>query len=115
MAVFEQALGVVRRVGSRRGEAAVLHSLGELHHAQGRLQHARACLDAALVTQRELGLMPWLARTLTTLAKVQVAPGDHAAARRSRREARTLFQALGVPVPEDEDLRPPQPSAATRR
>jgi tetratricopeptide (TPR) repeat protein len=94
---FEQAWDVFRRVGSRRGEAAVLHNLGELHHAQGCPQQATASLEAALVIERELGLTPRLARTLTTLSQVQEAAGHHAAARRRRREARSLFQDLGVP------------------
>jgi tetratricopeptide (TPR) repeat protein/transcriptional regulator with XRE-family HTH domain len=111
VAAFEQALGAFRRVGSRRGEAAVLHSLGELHHATGHLRQARACLDAALVIQRELGLMPRLAKTLTALAEVQAATGEHAAARQSRRQARGLFQALGVPTQEGQDPPPSQPGA----
>jgi tetratricopeptide (TPR) repeat protein len=98
---FEQALDIFRRLGARRTEASVLRSLGELHHAQGRLRQARACLDAAMVIQRQLGLMPRLAGTLAILAKVQAATGDHAAARRSRREARRLFQALGMPILDD--------------
>ncbi len=110
---LEQALGIFRRLGARRTEASVLCSLGGLHHAQGRLRQASACLDAAVVIQRELGLMPRLARTLATLAKVQAATGDHPAARQSRREARQLFQALGMPMPDDKALRPAQPPAAT--
>jgi tetratricopeptide (TPR) repeat protein/transcriptional regulator with XRE-family HTH domain len=98
---FEQALDIFRRLGARRTEASVLRSLGELHHAQGRLRQARACLDAAVVIQRELGLMPRLAGTLAILAKVQAGTGDHAAARRSRREAHRLFQALGMPILDD--------------
>jgi tetratricopeptide (TPR) repeat protein/transcriptional regulator with XRE-family HTH domain len=114
-AAFAQALGVFGRIGSRRGEATVLHSLGELHLAQGCWQQAKACLDAAAGIQRELGLMPRLARTLTTLAKVQAATGDHTAARRSRREARTLYQALGIPVPDDQAWRSTQPSSTALR
>jgi len=112
---FEQALHIFRRLGARRSEASVLCSLGELHHAQGRLRQARACLDAAVVIQRELGLTPRLARTLATLAKVQAATGDHAAARQSRREAHRLFQALGMPMPDDDAraVRPVQLPAAT--
>jgi tetratricopeptide (TPR) repeat protein len=88
---LEQALDIFRRLGASRTEATVLRSLGELHHGQGRLRQATSCLDAAVVIQRQLGLMPRLARTLTALAKVQAATGDHVAARRSRREARGLF------------------------
>jgi DNA-binding SARP family transcriptional activator/tetratricopeptide (TPR) repeat protein len=100
-AAFQQALEVFRRAGSRRGEVTVLHSLGELHHVQGHWQQAKACLDAALVIQRRLGLTPRTAMTLTTLARVQAATGDHAAARRSRREARRLSQSLRVSAPGD--------------
>jgi tetratricopeptide (TPR) repeat protein/transcriptional regulator with XRE-family HTH domain len=112
---FEQALDIFRRLGARRTEASVLRSLGELHHAQGRLRQARACLDAAVIIQRELGLLPRLARTLAILAKVQAATGDRAAARRSRREAHRLAQALGMPILDDNarTIRPAQPPATT--
>jgi tetratricopeptide (TPR) repeat protein/transcriptional regulator with XRE-family HTH domain len=110
---FEQALHIFRRLGARRTEATVLRSLGELHYAQGRLRQANACLDAAAVIQRQLGLMPRLARTLTSLAMVQAAIGDHTAARRSRREARELFRALGEPMPDGKAWRPAKPTAAT--
>jgi Tfp pilus assembly protein PilF len=112
-AAFVQALDLFGRVGSRRGEAAVLHSFGALHIAQGRPQQASTYLIAAVVIQREHGLVPRLATTLTTLAQVQAATGDHAAARRSRQEARGLFQTLGVL---DADRpRSAQPSAPTPR
>lgn len=96
-AALQQALGVFRRVGSRRGEAAVLQSLGELDHAQARPHQARASLEAALVIQRELQILAPLARTLTALADVQAAAGDRRGAGRSRGEAHTLLQALGLP------------------
>lgn len=89
---LEQALGIFRQLGARRTEASVLRSLGELHRAQGRLLEALACLDAAMAIQRQLGLKPRLAQTLAALAPIQAATGDHAAARRSRREAHALFQ-----------------------
>jgi tetratricopeptide (TPR) repeat protein len=110
---FEQALDIFRRLGARRTEATVLRSLGELHHAQGRLRQANAYLHAAAVIQRELGLMPRLARTLTALAEVQAATGDHVAALQSRREARRLFEALGEPMPNDKAWRAAEPPAAT--
>jgi tetratricopeptide (TPR) repeat protein/transcriptional regulator with XRE-family HTH domain len=88
---LEQALGISGRLGGRRTRASVLRSLGELHHAQGRLLEARACLGEAAVIQRQLGLVPRLAQTLAALAPVQAAIGDHAAARRSHREARALL------------------------
>jgi tetratricopeptide (TPR) repeat protein/transcriptional regulator with XRE-family HTH domain len=87
---LEQALDIFRQLGVRRAEASVLRGLGELHRVQGRLRKARACLDAAIVIQRQLGLKPRLAQTLSALAVVQAATGDHAAARRSRREAHAL-------------------------
>jgi ATP/maltotriose-dependent transcriptional regulator MalT len=77
----------------RRSQASVLRSLGELHHAQGRLREARACLDEAADIQRQLGLIPRLAQTLAVLAPVQAALGDQAAARLSHREANELLAA----------------------
>ncbi|HEV3012389.1 MAG TPA: tetratricopeptide repeat protein, partial [Actinomycetota bacterium] len=97
-------------IGSRRGESAALNSLGRLHHAQARPQQALACLDEALAIQRELQLRPQMVRTLDALADVQAATGDPAAAARSRQEARTLAQALGMP-----DDRAGRPAAAGSR
>ena len=57
--------------------------------------------------------MPRLARTLTSLAKVQAATGDHVAARQSRREARGLLEALGEPMSDGKAWRPAKPTAAT--
>jgi tetratricopeptide (TPR) repeat protein len=94
---LEQALDIFRQLGARRTEASVLRSLGELHRTQGRLLKARACLEAAAVIQRQLGLITRLAQTLTVLAPIQAATGDHAARHRSRREAHALFQTLAMP------------------
>jgi DNA-binding SARP family transcriptional activator/tetratricopeptide (TPR) repeat protein len=54
-ATHEVALAATRRTGNRRGEAAVLCSLGSLHFACGQTVLARAMLDTALQIFTALG------------------------------------------------------------
>ncbi|MFL6126422.1 AfsR/SARP family transcriptional regulator [Actinophytocola sp.] len=74
----ECALTAVRAAGNRRGEAALLCSLGSLHLSRNRLAPARSVLPRALELFEELGDTHGLAMTLRNLSLLHYAEGDTA-------------------------------------
>jgi tetratricopeptide (TPR) repeat protein/transcriptional regulator with XRE-family HTH domain len=95
--LLAEALRLSRELNNRFAEARVLWSLGGLHHADGQLQEAEQCLQAALGIWQELGIPLWQARTLDRLGAVQADAGQLQAAQAAWRQALVLFDQLGAP------------------
>ncbi|MEU3416442.1 MULTISPECIES: AfsR/SARP family transcriptional regulator [unclassified Streptomyces] len=89
------ALEAVRRAGLRRGEAALLCSLGSLHLSRSRLPQARARLEPAAAVFEELGDVHGLALTRRNLALLSHIDGDLDAAAGLYRPALEGFRAHG--------------------
>ncbi|MBB4674054.1 AfsR/SARP family transcriptional regulator [Crossiella cryophila] len=76
---------------------ALLHrTLGESRLAQGQVEPALRYLDLALTGWAELRLPVWRARTLRDVGAAHAAAGDEPAAHRAWREAREVFDRLGI-------------------
>lgn len=95
----ECALDAVRAAGNRRGEAAMLYSLGTLA-LRGRLKDASRCLTQALRLFQELGDAHGRALSLGGLAFVDRLEGRYDLAMRRHEQALTDFQRAGDPVGE---------------
>lgn len=72
----DRALRAVRRAGNRRGEAALLCSLGSLQLSRNRLPAARAALQPALAVFDEIDDAQGLAMTWRNLALLHYEEGD---------------------------------------
>jgi DNA-binding SARP family transcriptional activator len=99
----EIALDVTRRAGNRRGEAAILYSLGCLA-ATERFADASRYLEPALQLFNSLGDMHGYAMTLGMIAFVRRITGDYDAALGLYREALAGFRQVGDEVGEADAL-----------
>ncbi|MFM9593103.1 AfsR/SARP family transcriptional regulator [Streptomyces scabiei] len=90
------ALRVCRELDDGFGEALLLRTLGELHLAQGRVDHASACLGQALDLWTRLRHPVFRARTLRDLSRLHALVGDRPRARALRQEALLVFQLYGT-------------------
>ena len=84
----------VPTIGSRQGEAAALDALGQVRHAQGRLDDAATHLTEALRLERETGDRGTEASSLRLLAAVCRDRGQHARAAELANAAVTLAEEL---------------------
>ena len=73
-----------------------MRTIGELHAALGRLQHARSCLEESLRQWEALDVNLFRARTLRDLAAVHEKLGDGTAAEVTRAEALEIFRTYGA-------------------
>lgn len=94
----ERALAAVRRAGNRRGEAALLCSLGSLHLSRQRLAAARTVLAPAFVLFSELGDDRGLAITQRNLALLDYAEGDVARSVGEYQAALAAFRRADDPI-----------------
>ncbi|MFM9695486.1 AfsR/SARP family transcriptional regulator [Streptomyces europaeiscabiei] len=90
------ALRVCRELDDGFGEALLLRTLGELHLAQGRVDHASACLRQALDLWTRLRHPVFRARTLRDLSRLHELLGDRPGARALRQEALLSFRLHGT-------------------
>lgn len=90
-----EALNAVRKAGNRRGEAALLSSLGALHIFRHDLAGADALLRQALVIFGELGEEHGRALVLRNVAYLQRLAGDMEMARGTYQEALAGCRAAG--------------------
>jgi DNA-binding SARP family transcriptional activator len=89
------ALQAARRGGDRRGEAAMLRSLGALARDQARWDQAIAFLEASLRLYDELGDQHGQAAALLSLGNVHRGQGHSDDAQACLARSRQLFHALG--------------------
>ncbi|HEV2777841.1 MAG TPA: BTAD domain-containing putative transcriptional regulator [Actinophytocola sp.] len=94
----ERALDVVRRADNRRGESAVLCSLGELYLGRRRFAAARAVLEPALSIAVALGDLLGIAVAKRNLALLDYHEGDTDRALAGFWEALDAFRRLGMPI-----------------
>lgn len=92
------ALRRARELGLLFGQARALHTLGELHAAEGDLGEALRCLTESVRLSRLVGIPRVLARALDRLGAVQASAGDAAAAAEARQEARRVLAAVDPTV-----------------
>jgi DNA-binding SARP family transcriptional activator len=90
-----RALRAVRKADNRRGEAALLCSLGSLHLSRNRLAPARSVLPKALELFEELGDTHGTAMTLRNLSLLYYGEGDAARSADACRLALDGFQQEG--------------------
>ncbi|MBP2328515.1 DNA-binding SARP family transcriptional activator [Kibdelosporangium banguiense] len=90
-----RALSAVQEAGNRRGEAALLCSLGSLHLSRNRLGSARSVLSRAQELFEELGDIHGLAMTLRNLSLLYYVEGDTARSARACRQALDGFRQKG--------------------
>jgi tetratricopeptide (TPR) repeat protein len=93
--LFEEALGIYRERGDRRGIASQLTALGVNRRFVGDHAAARRWFEESLEVCRELGDRPETAAALSNLAAVVSAAGDHPLARALLEEARSVFGESG--------------------
>ncbi|WP_335987377.1 tetratricopeptide repeat protein [Glycomyces sp. MUSA5-2] len=76
-------------------EAAVLDSLGFIHHRLGRYERARSCYDLALARVREAGSRRGEGEVLSSLGELHLSAGDPDAAREALQEALGILTDIG--------------------
>jgi DNA-binding SARP family transcriptional activator/tetratricopeptide (TPR) repeat protein len=91
----DRALDAVRAVGNRRGEAALLCSLGSLHLRRNQLTQARSVLPRATELFDELGDTHGLAMALHNLSLLYYGEGDTARSADACRLALSGFRQEG--------------------
>jgi DNA-binding SARP family transcriptional activator/predicted negative regulator of RcsB-dependent stress response len=89
------ALGAARRAGDGRGEAAILHRLGEMHANQDRYDEALRLFAQARDILRVAGDRLWEAYVLRSAGVAQRMVGEIAEARKSLETALVIFAAHG--------------------
>jgi tetratricopeptide (TPR) repeat protein len=97
-AVARDALGAMRELGYGYAAAWAERALGRVHATQGALEDARARLTGALGTFASTGAQLEVGRTHLDLARLAGAAGDRRAAAAHVGEARSLLEALALPV-----------------
>ncbi len=95
LASFEQALGIRREVGDRRGEGETLNDLGTVYNALGKQQEALAYYQQALGILREVGDRGWEGETLNNLGEVYNALGKQREALAYYQQALTIRREIG--------------------
>lgn len=80
--LYDESLGIKKRLGNQSGIASTLHNLAVLAHAQGELEEARRLCDESLEIRKNLGDQSGIADTLHNLAVLAQARGELAEARR---------------------------------
>ena len=75
LALYEQALPIMREVGDRAGEAATLNNMARVYYATGRPGKALELYEQALPIRREVGDRAGEAATLNNMALVYDATG----------------------------------------
>ncbi|HEX7307807.1 AfsR/SARP family transcriptional regulator [Lentzea sp.] len=93
---LEAVLATVRAKDDRWGQAITLRVLGQLHLAEGRLDLAQDCLDAAMSIWDAMETPLWRARTEFDLALLHRRRGDEEAAAAAFTHARSVFHAQGA-------------------
>ncbi len=94
LALYQEALGILIRVGHRQFLARVANNLGELYVQVGETTRARRMCDYAAQVGRNLarGLV---AEGLLLRGQIELAEGQHDAARSALTEALAMFAASG--------------------
>ncbi|MCR3754186.1 DNA-binding transcriptional activator of the SARP family [Lentzea californiensis] len=91
----ERALDAVRRAGNTRGTAALLCSLGSLHHSQRRMEASRAALEPALELFTELDDTHGLALTRRNLGLLEYNEGRPEVSRQIFEQSLAGFKRVG--------------------
>ncbi|MSP14405.1 MAG: tetratricopeptide repeat protein [Chloroflexi bacterium] len=76
LALYEQALMIMREVGNRAGEASTLSNMAVVYRATGQPQRALALYEQALPVRREVGDRAGEASTLSNMAVVYRTTGQ---------------------------------------
>lgn len=100
---YDEALAVLRDGGNRRSEGIVLGDLGELHMVQGRMDEARASLEAGERLLRTVHDPLELGKLLATRTRLEHAAAQPDEARQTLAEAESLADQVGAG--HDSDLR----------
>jgi DNA-binding SARP family transcriptional activator/tetratricopeptide (TPR) repeat protein len=95
-----EALAAVRKAGNRRGEAAMLCSLGSLYLTRGQVDKAQAVLIPALRTFMELDDTHGKALTIRNIASMHYRKGEYQLAQQHYRQALGDFRLLGDQIGE---------------
>ena len=75
--LFDEALGLFRKIGDRGGEASSLNSLGVVTRSLGDLDAAEDLYEASVRLRREIGDEPGAAASLGNLAIVAIDRGEY--------------------------------------
>jgi tetratricopeptide (TPR) repeat protein len=94
---FEEALSRARRTGSRFGEVAALHFLGNLAFNECRDEESRRLHRAALRLSAADADDQGVATSLANLALIEVAEGDLERARTTFADAVAAYERAGMP------------------
>ena len=95
-AAVEEALTIMRDLGDRGNEAALLNEAGTLHRVRADMNQAIACHRQALHLAREIGSSHDEADALAGLGRCAVAASDTVGAQSSLRLALQIFRKLGA-------------------
>ncbi len=95
LALYEQALPILRAVGDRAGEAATLTNMASVYAATGQPQQALALYEQALPLRRAVGDRAGEAATLNNMALVYHATGQPQRALALYEQALPLMRAVG--------------------
>src|SRR5262245_1282476 len=92
---YHEALGLSRKAGDSRGEAAILNGIGEVYWLLGEMQKALENYNEALPLRRAAGDRRGEAVTLYNIGATYRSPGDMQKALENYNEALPLSRAVG--------------------
>ena len=92
----EQALGLYRDLGDRRGQAHALNDRAAVHRVSGDLTRAEACYQQALELARAMARLWDEAHALAGLGRCAMAEGHATRAEALLRQALEIFQQIGA-------------------
>jgi tetratricopeptide (TPR) repeat protein len=101
-ALYEESLALRRELGNKEGVASTLTNLGLLAYIQDDYGRATTLLREALLLSRDIGAKGLMPDGLEGLAWSAVAQGQPERAARLGGAAETLREALGMPLPREE-------------
>jgi tetratricopeptide (TPR) repeat protein len=93
---WDEALETARSIDNKIGEAGILGKRAESLIARGEFDAARADFEAGTAIAEELGLRPWLARTLRTWGEALRAAGRADEAEPILKRSLALHEQLGL-------------------
>ncbi len=101
---FQEALGIVRAINERQGEAVTLHSIGGVYFKLGQYPQALKVLEQALVIYREVGNKAMEGVALGLIGDVYLSLGQYPQALKFYQQASGIAKEIGDRASESETL-----------
>ena len=97
IALYNQSLEIIERIGNVKGKAATLHELGRIYTNKGEVEHAIALYNQSLEIFERIGNVQGKAMTLWCLGHLAEQQGEYTKAISDLQLALEILQRLKLP------------------